>query len=460
MIRNMAPDQKFFLSKTAELFVAEGIPVLRHMGSKVAHRLQLGEAIALAFLAAKGQREAAADACAAEIDDGAKWVDHVIDRFWSYLGGDQQVPLDFTWLNAVDFDALSTARTERQQAAPHALVWLVTLACHRRCPYCFYKVSPHPAGSNSDPSDAIFSKPAIFRMLTEMGVVGASDLYLTGGEPLLRSDLVSILAEASQHRIRTHLSTKFLIDPSLARLLQEAGLHSITYSLDAGDSQLADKLSGSKGFFNEAVLSLTALSKAGLDPEVNAVLLRPNLDQLDALAQVLVDCGVRLLSVSLYMPPPNKRPSNLATDPDQNPAALTAIINEARERWASKLCIRLGDTGKNLNFSADARRTVCDVGFSELHVLPDGTVTRCRYLPSEKSLHIGSLEQQSIMEIWIAPPIRTLNAPSPSAYATTACASCKAFEACNERGRCYVSALQKNGRLAGPDAFCALGMNP
>jgi radical SAM protein with 4Fe4S-binding SPASM domain len=455
----MAPDQKFFLSRSAEFTVTDGIPVLRHMGSGIAHRLQLGEAIALTFLAAEGRREVAADACAAEIDKGAQWVDHVIDRFWSYLGGDQKVPLDFTWLNAVDFDAVSVARASRRQAAPRALVWLVTLACHRRCPYCFYKVSPHRLGSGSDPEDATFTRSAVSRMLVQMGEAGASDLYLTGGEPLLRSDLVSILTEARDQRIRTHLSTKYPIDTTLARQLRDVGLHSITYSLDAGNSQLADRLAGSKGFFEEAVLSLTALSKVGLDPEVNAVLTCQNLDHLDELAQVLVDCGVMQLSISLYMPPPDKRPSAQTIGPNQDHATLTTIISETSERWASKLCIRVGDTGKNLNPKTDVDQPACDVGFSELHLLPDGSVTRCRYLPSEKTLIIGSLEQQSIMEIWHASPLRALNSPSPSAYATTLCASCEAFEDCNERGRCYVSALQKSGRLAGPDVFCPLGMN-
>lgn len=450
-------NQGLFLAESTKLTVENGTPFLRHANSKVCHRLQLGEAIALSFLGAVGRENDASTACAEHIVGGAMWVDYVIDRYWSYLGGDSPRTLDFGWLDEVEFGTLAFAKPGRRNAAPQALVWLVTLACNRRCPYCFYEVTPHGVGCSDGPADATFSTAAVFRMLAEMQDIGTAELYLTGGEPLLRRDLIDILAEADRRRVKTYLSTKYPIDQSLANRLTDANIYSITYSLDAGSSRIADALTGDKGFYSEAIRALEALNKAGLDPEVNAVLTRANADRLDDLAGLLVDCGVARLSISLFIPPVPTRPSTNALTPVQDDAALILMVRDLAHRWSGQIDIRLGDSGQNVDAAPDFDHPVCEVGFTEMHVLPNGTATRCRYLPAEKALEIGSLENLTIMDIWRGASLGALVSPPRSDYEGTACATCASFQSCNDRGRCYVSALQSHGTLSGPDSFCRVG---
>jgi len=446
-----------FLGPSVYFGVDRGVPVLRQGTEGVAHQLQLGEAVALAFLSATGQRDQAAIACAAEIENGARWVDRVIDRYWSYFDGRSARPLDFNWLKDVNFDAAADSKISRRDAAPKSLIWLVTLACNRRCPYCYYDVLPHSIQRGHTPRDATFSKTAVLRMLAEMRRIGASNLYLTGGEPLLRSDIIDILNEAQRNRIRTHLSTKYPVDQILACQLKEARVDSITYSLDAGHRRLADGLAGDKGFFDQAVGALKALSRVGLDPEVNAVATRVNINRFNELAQLLVDCGIRRLSVSLFIPPPTHRTATEKLTPAQDDSQMIARIRELKARWSGELEIRLGDSARNRSATFDSTQPVCEVGYSELHVLPNGQACRCRYMPNETRLLLGSLEELTIMDIWRGEPLNVLSSPSRSMYQGTACESCRSFNRCNSRGRCFASALQNTGKLAAPDSFCQMG---
>jgi len=449
----MASGGLFFASST-RLRVVRGQPVLGRRGSPVEHRLQLGEAIALTFLSSLGRRGPAASACAEHLNEAGDWVDRAIDRYWSYLGGDAARPLDFGWLDQVDFEALSRPPASRRQSAPHALVWLVTLGCNRRCPYCFYDVFPHQVGQRGAPADATFSRAAVFRMLAEMQDIGASDLYLTGGEPLLRPDLVDLLIEADRRRVRTHLSTKYPIDAGLAGRLAASKLTSITYSLDAGDPRTADGLAGDKGFLPQALRALEGLVDAGFDPEVNAVVTRANEDHMDQLARVVSDLGVRRLALSAFMPPPFARRNAAALAPTRNDTALVSLVDDLAARWAHALDIRLGDSGQNATRTGGAERPVCEVGYSELHVLPGGGATRCRYLPEVAALEVGTLERHTLMDVWNGSHLGDLTFTSRPAYAGTACASCGSFDRCNDRGRCFVSALQTSGSMMAPDGFC------
>jgi radical SAM protein with 4Fe4S-binding SPASM domain len=450
--RNTSPH--LFLNPSVYFGVDHGVPVLRQGAHGITHKLQLGEAIALTFLNASGQRDEAAVLCSAEIVNGERWVDRVIDRYWSYFGGTSGESPDFGWLKQTNFDALEDDNAGRKRVAPQSLVWLVTLGCNRKCPYCYYKVFPHAINERHDPLDATFPKAAILGVLAEMRDIGASNLYLTGGEPLLRSDIIEILNEARLKRIRTHLSTKYPIDQSLAHQLKAAGVQSITYSLDAGERRIADGLAGNKGFFDQAVSALKAMLRVGLDPEVNTVITRLNVNKLDELAHLLVEIGVRRLAVSLFIQPP-RNPSGVTNlFPIQDDDEVAALIGDLQLRWEGKLEIRLGDSAKNQGQTVDQNQPVCEVGYTELHLLPDGQATRCRYLPNETGLHLGSLKDLNIMEIWHGSKLNDLNSPSYKIYEGTECSSCDLFNSCNRRGRCFVSALQKTGSLTAPDVFC------
>jgi len=376
-----------------------------------------------------------------------------LDRYRTYLGNYPARDIDLRWLERLDVDQLRLHSQKRREAAPAAIIWLVTLACNRRCPYCFYEVTPHSADNPTSPADATFSLDNAIQMVTEMAAIGAGDLYLTGGEPLLRQDLPEIIHFATSQRVRTHLVTKYPISRKLAETLASAGLGEITYSLDDARPKEAGMLAGSVNYLEEAKASLANIVEVGIPLDVNAVVTRLNMENVEALVKLAIALRVPTLTLNHYSLPLDPRPSALRlVTPELN---LNGKLRTLQDQYGQQIELRLG-SGSIPGVSSEpcGQHAVCDVGFRDLHMLPDGRVTRCRYLPDHDELIVGSLQDYSIMKIWNGPALADFSSPPPVAYEETSCHGCTSFDACNSRGRCYVTALTHSGRLHAPDAFC------
>ena len=443
-----------YLQPDVHLDVRGSRIVLTRDGVDVAHALGVGEAIALACLGWTGSEEDAAAICDQCLPDGRSWVSRVVNRYGTYLGKGAPRELDTNFIRRIaclrpQYTLLPDSQV-KQEAAPAAVVWLVTLGCNRRCPYCYYDVFRHRVGAGSPP-DATFSFEDARRMIREMARIGARDLFLTGGEPLLRSDLTELIACATSVRVRTHISTKYPIDRALAQRLANAGVTRVTVSLDDARPDRAARLAGSRGYLDEARRTIQSLLATGVELEVNSVLSAWSADGFEELAEWLAAVGAPLLTVStLSKPYPRDAPtwSRIETD-----VAAEQIVEDLQRRYRGRLDVRVG-TEDIPGEEMCGTSLVCEVGSRVAHVLPDGSVTRCRYLPNREELTAGSLKNATLLELWRSRTLAELTRPPRERYRDTACSDCSLFEGCHSRGRCYVSALQSSGRLHSADSFC------
>lgn len=443
-----------FLQPDVLIETAQGWPVLSREGVRVKHRLQVAEAVVLTFLGASGDPTHVAELCSQCLpnQDGMKWVAQVLDRYWSYLGDGQSRPADLGWLEALDPTDIPRFDSTHKQAAPSSIVWLVTLACNRRCPYCFYNVTHYAADQLESPADASFPLQDALRMIEEMAQIGASDLYLTGGEPLLRKDLPEIIAAATSFRVRTHLVTKYPITTKLAQRLAQAELTQVTFSLDDARAREAGILAGARGFLDEAKTSIAALLEAQIPLEVNAVATALNIDHLEGLVQQAITLKVPKLTVSSYTLPHMPKAAAVRLVPANT--NLADRLSKLRQQYGGQIVLELGTSSAGLEWQPCSEQVVCDVGLRELHVLPDGRVTRCRYLPGHEELIVGSLQTDTLLDIWEGKRLNDLSNPHPDMYGNTNCNGCSSFQACNTRGRCYYTALTRSNELYAPDNFC------
>lgn len=446
------------------LFLQPGVTIasdknglfLFRQGIKVKHRLSIAEALALTILSITGEREASERYCSQCLPDrnGPYWISRVLNRYWTYLGDGPPRLLKLDWLEAFKQTTALPQQTFCREAAPAAITWMVTLGCNRRCPYCFYGTTPHIVEYPDSPPDTTFPLPDAIRMVNEMAQIGAADLYLTGGEPLLRQDLSEIIFQASSLKVRTHLFTKYSIKPELAQRLAQAGLHSAVVSLDDARPKQAAALTGTPGYLEQAKNTVFSLLRVGIPVELNAVASRLNIHHLDLLVRLAIDLGVPALSISPFRLSYPQQP--LAQRLVPPPVNLEDILNDLDQQYGHKILLKLGgSTESNApKAKSQAKKIVCEAGVRSLDVLPDGRVTRCRYLPQHEQLIIGSLQQQTIMDIWEGAPLSALQNPTPEAFKGNECGECGFFSSCNARGRCYFTSLSQLGHLYAPDAFC------
>ncbi len=157
----------------------------------------------------------------------------------------------------------------------------VTDRCNERCTYCMPDEEQiwHPRGE-------ILSYEEILRVVRVAAGLGVSKVRVTGGEPLVRRDVLNFLdrlGELSSSGIRQiGLSTNatLLADPapggggSFADRIKKAGITSVNISLDSLDAEKYRRTTG-RDFLGKALAGIDAAIEAGIESvKLNAVLMK------------------------------------------------------------------------------------------------------------------------------------------------------------------------------------------
>lgn len=145
----------------------------------------------------------------------------------------------------------------------HDLRLSVIETCNFRCPYCMPE-DRYPRDDIGDSASRL-SFDEIERVVRAMVPLGVRKLRLTGGEPLLRKNLASLVERLA--RIDGIEDLALTTNGSLlarhARALRDAGLRRLTVSLDTLDAQRFAQLSGGRGNIESVFEGIAAAEAAG-----------------------------------------------------------------------------------------------------------------------------------------------------------------------------------------------------
>ncbi|MFQ5742315.1 MAG: GTP 3',8-cyclase MoaA [Acidobacteriota bacterium] len=151
----------------------------------------------------------------------------------------------------------------------------VTDRCNFRCGYCMPQ-DVFGEGYRFLPRGEILTFEEIARLVRIFKSMGVRKVRLTGGEPLLRSELpklVSMLADDPD--LEVALTTNGSLLPQYARALAAAGLRRVTVSLDSLDDKVFRAMNDAKYPVSRVLQGIEAASAAGLRPvKINAVVRR------------------------------------------------------------------------------------------------------------------------------------------------------------------------------------------
>jgi cyclic pyranopterin phosphate synthase len=158
----------------------------------------------------------------------------------------------------------------------HDLRISVTDRCNFRCVYCMPRAVFGPDHAFLASADQL-SFDEIERLVRIFTRLGVEKVRLTGGEPLVRRDLpslVSALARIPGVRDLT-LTTNGVLLPAVAAALKGAGLHRVTISLDADDDETFMRLNDARVPVSRVLAGMEAAEAAGLGPiKLNMVVKR------------------------------------------------------------------------------------------------------------------------------------------------------------------------------------------
>lgn len=175
---------------------------------------------------------------------------------------------------------------------PLTVIWEVTRACDLRCAHCRAEAQPTAMPGELDTRQGL-------DLLDQIAELRPGVLVLTGGDPLKRADLFTLIAGAAERGIPlavTPSGTPLLTRGALERM-RDLGVKGIALSLDGPDAATHDAFRRQAGSFDFTVAGVRQARELGLPVQINTTATRHNRPLLEGIAGVVGDLGASMWSV-------------------------------------------------------------------------------------------------------------------------------------------------------------------
>jgi 12,18-didecarboxysiroheme deacetylase len=160
------------------------------------------------------------------------------------------------------------------------VVWNVGQRCNLRCVHCY-------AHSKDLTYTGELTHDEGLRLIDDLAAFGAPVMLFSGGEPLMRPDILELIRHARERGMRAVISTNgTLITPELAEKLKEFGLSYVGISLD-GLEETNDHFRGVKGAFRLALDGIRNCQAAGIKVGLRFTMNQRNVQDLNGIFDLL-----------------------------------------------------------------------------------------------------------------------------------------------------------------------------
>ena len=322
------------------------------------------------------------------------------------------------------------------------IAWELTQACNLACRHC-------RAAAVDEPGPDELSTDECLALIDHVATFATPTLILTGGEPLLRPDLFTIAAHATDRGLRAVAAVNgTLLDEPAARRLLDAGIRRISISIDGKDAAQHDGLRGVAGALDGALGGVAAARRAALPFQVNTTVTTENAADLPAIHRLAIDLGAVAHHIFLLVPTGRAaQQQGLELDARR----YEQVLNWLAERQAAA-AIEIRATCAPHYYRILRQRGIptrargCLAGQSFCFISHKGDVQPCGYL----DLVVGNVRHTPLRTIWSeAPLFRQFR--DPAAYQGK-CGRCDYQPVC---GGCRARAYAATGNPLGPEPLCA-----
>ena len=210
--------------------------------------------------------------------------------------------------------------------APYQVVWDVTYACNLRCKHC-YATAGKPWADELTTEEA---KQAI----DVFDRAGVTIIAFSGGEPLLRPDILDLAKYAHEKGIYVALATNgTLITKEKAREMKKAGIEFVQISLDGATAKTHDEFRGMKGAFNKTVQGIKNCVDEKFFVEVSTVATRYNYREIPDIIELSEELGANWFMAFNFVPTGRgKDIVRMDLTPDEREEMLRMLWDELKTR--------------------------------------------------------------------------------------------------------------------------------
>lgn len=273
--------------------------------------------------------------------------------------------------------------------------WDSTNDCNLRCSHCYHNREGEEHATHNQSNNLMTLEDAI-SMIDDLDDTAKrwdmlSRFQISGGEPLMRQDLYSILEHTQKLGMETRLLTNgTLITYEKAREMYKLGIRRLQISID-GNKQRHNLIRGRDFAYDLAVRGVNNCKQNGIDVTISMTALQSNKDDFEEVIKSSIQSGAKYVGTQSYVPNPElgvKDPEFLNFNDIYN---LNKKTRELEKKYGKEITILQTEVLWHL-MQWDTKRkkeardndmflSGCGAGWSGLSVLSNGIVYPCRRLP-------------------------------------------------------------------------------
>lgn len=267
----------------------------------------------------------------------------------------------------------------------------VTDHCNLRCLYCMPE-----EGVNFTPNERLLRSDEILRVIRVLAPLGVRKIRYTGGEPLVRKDIVSLVeGAATTEGIRSvHLTTNGVLLADMAEPLRKAGLHGLNVSLDTLQPDRFKRITR-RGEVERVLAGLRRALELGFPSvKINAVAMRGfNDDEFAEFAELTRREGVTVRFIELMPFDAHQiwKTGHFLSAERMIERFLETFPQAARDEGSSteEHVFRIPGYAGKVAFIPSYTRTLCR-DCTRIRLTADGQIRNCLYSEEEYDL-LGAL---------------------------------------------------------------------
>jgi len=354
-------------------------------------------------------------------------------------------------------DVYSICKGEKVDFEPKWIAWEITRRCNLKCVHC-RSSSELEAKGHPD-----FSFAEAKRVLDDIASYATPVVVLSGGEPLLRSDVFDIAAYGNEKGLRMCLATNgTLVTQEICDKIKAAGIRMVSLSLDGASAEVHDDFRSQPGAFAGTINAARLFRENSIPFLINSSFTKRNQGEIQKIYKLAKELGAT--AWYMFMIVPTGRGENIM-DELISPADYEKLLewHYEMEKGEHDLLVRptcapnyyrvvlqkakeQGDDFKRrtLQFSTGGAKG-CLAGQLISLIDVDGNVLPCSYFP----MAAGNIREKSFREIWekseLFHDLRNFKAYKGR------CGSCEYVNVC---GGCRARAYAVSGDYMAEEPFC------
>ena len=262
---------------------------------------------------------------------------------------------------------------------------------------------------------------------------GFIQIYIEGGEPLIRDDFEAILRHCGRKMMTILRTNGTLLTATKLRRLKDAGIGRILIDIMGAHAGTHDYFTGRRGSYRQAIAAVERSVASGVDTDMLIILNRRNAGELQAYLDLARQLGVPRVGILRLYPlgRVKRRWRDLALSLDDQMSVLESL--------------RVPDGLKLMQSWHPFDHNCC---WQSAAVNAYGDSIGCMYL--REYVNYGNILQTPFLDTWHNDPLyKRLR----SGAVESNCSGCEATQ--HTRGGCRSTAYAFHGRWEAPDPFCS-----